>query len=284
MTFLAILAALGIGLLLRFARAERIRGAGWMRASLAALVGLAERVPGPAMLWSAAVVLVPMGVAWLAFVWLESMGVLPAFAAAVIVLVFMLGPRDLDGELAAYAEAASAGDEARQKTIAARLLGEAVPESEGERHRAVTETSLVTANDRLFGVLFWFAVLGPAGAVLYRSAALARGIGGDESRDTARRLHGILAWPPARCTAIVYALAGSFEEAVADWKAYYDECSAHFFEVNEDVLACSGCGALRLSPGRDGELSLIRSARQLLLRSLAVWLTAFAVLTLAGWA
>ena len=155
---------------------------------------------------------------------------------------------------------------------------------------------MVQANNRIFGVVFWFMVLGPAGAWLFRVADLirrraafeaARDEDGEQGLATylivVRRVHGVLAWMPARLLALGFALAGSFEDAVSDWRGYYENCADQFFEVNDDVIACAGCGALQ---GREEptEVEGARGAMSLVLRTLFVWVFFIAVLTLAGWA
>jgi membrane protein required for beta-lactamase induction len=104
----------------------------------------------------------------------------------------------------------------------------------------------------------------------------------------AQRVHGALAWLPARLLALGYALAGSFEDAVSDWRAYYQHCSEHFFEVNDAVLASAGGGALRnrafAAEAETEAQQTMRGALRLINRTLIVWLTAIALLTVFGWA
>src|SRR4030095_7524875 len=101
----------------------------------------------------------------------------------------------------------------------------------------------------------------------------------------AQRVHGVLAWLRARLLAVGYALAGSFEDAVSDWRAYYQHCSEHFFEVNDAVLACAGAGALRNRAfAEDVDAQVVGGAMRLVNRTLIVWLTAIALLTVVGWA
>ena len=74
--------------------------------------------------------------------------------------------------------------------------------------------------------------------------------------------------------------------ADGDWRAYYQRCSEHFFEVNDAVLASAGAGALRnraLAADIDGA-QVVNGAMRLVDRTLIVWLTAIALLTIAGWA
>ena len=98
-----------------------------------------------------------------------------------------------------------------------------------------------------------------------------------------RSLHGLMAWIPARLLAMGFALAGSFEEAIADWRGYYDNCAPRFFDVNNDVVACAGVGAT----GRATEscavapAARVRAAIDLVVRTLwLIWCPVIAVLTL----
>jgi AmpE protein len=204
----------------------------------------------------------------------------------VVVFWFCLGPRDLHTQAEAYIEAAQAGDETRAAAAAGALLDTTPPASAAERTQAVTRAVLKEANARTFGVLFWFGLLGPAGALLYRCADLQQRLqrkdASQEFRDAAERLLGVLAWLPAHLTALGYALAGSFEDAVSDLKGYYHDCKLQFFQVSEDVLVFGGLGAIRGTVGEDAGVSRLKSALGLVRRTLLIWLVIYALLALFG--
>ncbi|MCG8434027.1 MAG: regulatory signaling modulator protein AmpE [Gammaproteobacteria bacterium] len=235
------------------------------------------------------VALVPVTAVLIVLWILNEISTLLPFAGAFIVLVMTLGPRELHGEITAYIAAVEDKDEQRATAAAERIIGATPPAEEAERCHAVIRGVLVNANDRLFAVIFWFSLLGPLGAVFFRGAELLRhGLAeeyGEDSEfaDAANRLHGILAWLPARLLAGSYALAGSFEEAVTDWRAYYDNCSARFFEINNDILGCSGAGAVRLAAAsRGAEMEYLHATANLLNRATVIWLASLALLTLSG--
>lgn len=221
-----------------------------------------------------------------------------AFVFAVLVLVYTLGPRDLDADAEAYINALDVADEEDAQRCAAVILETEPPAEAGERTRLVADALLVKANEAVFAVLFWFAVLGPAGAALYRLAWVLKkkaGAGAEETSDfaaAAQRLHGIVAWLPARLLAAGYALAGSFEEAIHAWRGYYDKWSIRFGDSNVGVLVCAGNGALHRDVERDASVEdrveagtdLIRAVLGLIWRTLVIWVTVIALLTLAGWA
>ena len=208
---------------------------------------------------------------------------------AIAVLVFCLGPRDLGLELTEYRAALTANNDELATRLARGLLGTEPPEDMDAQARAVTHAVLTQANLRIFGVLFWFAILGPFGAVLYRAVAeLCRHLAQthDDFAWAARRLAEILDWLPARLTAFGYALSGDFEAAVLRWRnSSVDD--AHWGLSADDVLIATGTGALDLDEGSRDNLTwdqVLQSAMSLVWRTLVMWVFVIALLTLAGWA
>ena len=208
------------------------------------------------------------------------------------VVLFSLGPRDLDAEATSYIEAVEAGDDERATGIAKDIAGEPMLAQSGRRDRQVAEAVLVQFNERVFAVLLWFVVLGPMGAILYRLTALARQHGSIEDEEefvsAATRLQGILDWVPARLIALGFALAGSFEDAVTDWKAYYNRKAEHFWQINADIIVATGRGALCFGEGEDTDdthgSARVRSALALVLRTLILWVVLYGLVTIAGFA
>lgn len=244
------------------------------------------------------VVLIPVApVAFVAVVFTDILWGAIYILFAVVVLLFCLGPRDLGTEVDDFVEATRDGDVERARHVARELLETDPPATSGRRALAIEEAVFVQSTNRSFGVILWFVFLGPAGAWLFRVSDLMRRRALFEAGrlqaagqprpayvDSTLRLHGILVWLPARMTAITFALAGSFEPAVADWRDYYRDCSEHFFEVNDEVVARAGLGALG---NRDAEDPLqvangAEAAMSLVNRSLIIWIVAVAVLTAVG--
>lgn len=284
MSFLSIIVAL---LLERFAEPlEHWRRFEWYRGYQRFL---SERL-GRWQSWNGPVgVVVTVGLPVLAVALILEL--LSSFAAGLLaglvgiaVLYYSLGPRDLTREVRAYL-GLDGEDSERAREAAAGLGGRAG--SEADRDGAVRDEILAGANDRLFGVLFWFLLLGPVGALLYRLAALSgSGQQPDESGFgvAAGRLWGILAWLPARLLALTYALAGYFDGALARWRAYREEPPASFVESSPAVLIQAGQGALDVADAQgrpDGDS--VAAALDLYHRALGVWLIALALLTLSGW-
>lgn len=265
---------------------EEMRRFGW----LDLLVQQVRRWPwadGPAGV--TVVVLLPPLAVWLLGVLSRAIGWPLFFLFAVLVLLYSLGPRDLEAEVEAFLDARERGDEEAAMLYAADMLGSTSVDGSAKLTRAMLETMLAEANERFFAVVFWFILLGPVGALLYRVAVLARrGSVGEASgfAAAAQRLHQILAWLPARLTALAYALSGSFVDAMHTWR----EEAAKGLEGSRFILVASGFGALRYQPAEeDGvvpdlaeEDSYIHEALALIRRAALVWLVVLAVFTLAG--
>ncbi|MEW8205650.1 MAG: regulatory signaling modulator protein AmpE, partial [Candidatus Thiodiazotropha taylori] len=142
-------------------------------------------------------------------------------------------------------------------------------------------------------VLFWFILLGPLGAILYRLATwmpqsdqAAQDI---DFKLNTRQLVIILDWLPARVTAFCYAIAGSFEDALYGWRSYQESRQSEFSDSNTGTLICTGGGAMRLTTLLDEAYAgahlytyLPKAAMALIWRSLIVFLVIVAFLTFTG--
>lgn len=245
--------------------------------------------PAGAGIWiTLGVVLLPVvPVAWVAWSFHDALAGVAYVLFAAAVLFFSLGPRDLLAQLNEWVAARERGDEASAEAIG-RDIREAQDGDDEPTAYALESAAFVQANHRIFGVLFWFMVLGPAGAWGYRVADLFRrymratGTGG-RATQLCERLFGAVTWIPARLLAFSYAVAGSFDDAFEDWRAYYHRTSASFFLVSENILSAAGVGAIRRRCPGGGSLDSMRAVRALLRRTLVVWITVIAALTLVGW-
>jgi len=207
---------------------------------------------------------------------------------SVAVLVYCLGPRDLAADVDTYCEAQASGDPELHKRAAGLLLADDALAGDGAGYARQASTAvLVQANDRLFAVLFWFALLGPFGAVLYRSVAVLyqqRHEPG-EFGDSIAWLNSALVWLPARLVALGYALSGHFDAAIEGWREAHRSPPGGS-EGSLQVLELTGAGALGTEESSDTQQGAqrVRAAMRLVWRTLWIWLVVIALLTLAGWA
>jgi len=208
---------------------------------------------------------------------------LDIFSAAfgMVIFLYCLGPGDLYNEVELYLKARENGDDEQAQNYASAIMGDDASRSPDQQIVDVMHAILYQSNDRFFAVIFWFIILGPFGALLYRLTSHTKIHSTNITLSSAaKRLRAILAWAPAHLTAMGYALTGNYEGASSSFrdKQKVDDLS----ESNYNTLLSAGLGALRdCAPGE--ETSCIASTRALVLRTLVVWLAAIAALTLIGW-
>lgn len=220
---------------------------------------------------------------------------LVALVFAIAVLIVCIGRRGTEEEIEAYQSAIERKDgEAAYLHVRELLPGEP-PQSATELHRRVLEMVLLRNHERLLAVLFWFVVLGPFGAVFYRTTTQLKTLMHSEHAfdpgyvESVLRLQGLLDWVPVRITALCHALVGSFADAVQQWRI----AAASAIDVytgNRAVLIGSGLGSLRLQDDVVTSLEdpesfgfTLSETRALVYRTAVLWVTAFAVLTIVGW-
>ena len=219
---------------------------------------------------------------------------------AIVVLFFSLGPQDIGEETREYCKALESENEEEIQQAAKAIVEGDVPEDPHDRIERVEESICVQANNRLFAVVFWFVVLGPLAAWAYRVTDLirrravftaSRSEEPDDHalliRDAAVTLHGWLAWIPARLTAVGYATAGHFDEALAALRAPTEERDATASEHSEKLLARVGIAALALQDEPDETITErgVRgaiAANSLVFRQLLIWAVIIAAMTLYG--
>lgn len=249
--------------------------------------------------WGIALALVPplLAVGLFQLALDEPLYGLAGLVFGIAVLFYVWGPRDLDLDVDAIA---AANDPLSRREAAARLWPEGeTPSLDGG---SLVEAVFRNALQRWFGVLFWFLLLGPFGAVLYRLTALsaegeaARELPG-ETIEGARTLLAILEWPVAQLLTLALALVGNFDTVLGAWresggaalsldnrflgavarasvKTELAEEAADYAEENG-----TGTGAAALAASEQPEL---RDAMSLVWRSLLVWLAVLALFVIAG--
>lgn len=86
----------------------------------------------------------------------------------------------------------------------------------GNREVKQEHSEYVVVHETSFGVLFWFAILGPIGAFLYWFLVVSTNTSAQLGKSLPS-LHALAAWIPARITGFIYALMGNFTSGFRCW-------------------------------------------------------------------
>jgi AmpE protein len=185
------------------------------------------------------------------------------------------------------------GDQERARAVSFELAE--------SRRRGVNEVEVieeaifVQAPNRIFGVVFWFIVLGPVGAWLFRvSDLLRRRTAFEAARDDAigermlpvvERVHALLLWLPVRLAALGFALSGSFDDALNHWRSQTAVPGEALHRRNDLLAAGVGRAAMTGFLEQPANSSLAaRNAMRLVTRTLFIWMIVIALMTIFGWA
>ena len=218
---------------------------------------------------------------------------LPLFAFAAIVLFFCMGPRELEADIDAIVKAP---DRDQRFAAAQALRADSADPPLPLEAAPLVESAFASALSRWFGVLFWFVLLGPAGALGYRmiqliarSAAFADTLDASQHALVERTLR-ILDWAPAHLMALTLALVSDFDAVLRTWRDWHVARGRWLTldlgflgaiarsGVDADVVAGDGYAADVNDP-----LNELEDARRVLRRILVAWLAVLALLVLAGW-
>jgi adenosylcobinamide-phosphate synthase len=224
------------------------------------------------------------------------------WALDALLLYLALGGRSLAEHAARVAADLAAGDLAAARRHVGWMVSRdtAGLDADGVA-KACVESTLENGNDAVFGALFWFALLGGPGAVLFRLANTLDAMWGYKTERfldfgwAAARFDDALNYPPARLTAVSYALFGRTRAALASWR----QQAPHWESPNAGPVMAAGAASLGLAlggaavyhgqleqrpalgAGRPARADDIARVLKLVRRSLLLWLALYLCLGLA---
>src|SRR5579862_1321828 len=125
-----------------------------------------------------------------------------------LVLLYCLGPQNLWADSFACINPATSD-------YFKKLFHVTDVDDKQKLHKQLLSSIFIEANRRVFAVIFWFVILGPIGAILYRTITLSAQ---EETKETttielakcARTIETILDWLPIRIFTFLFALGGHF--------------------------------------------------------------------------
>lgn len=242
-------------------------------------------------------------IAFVVYLLSRQLSWLAVLAWNVAVLYLALGFRQFSHFFTDVESALRGGDLARARAVIARWRGDSANElTAGEAARVAIELGLQRSHRHVFGVIVWFALLGAAGAIIYRLAALLNdrwgaaqdGDAGAFGRFAARAFE-CMDWLPLRLTAFSFAVAGDFMGAVECWRT-----QARTWRLRaQGILLAAAAGALgvklggvlhqdsgieyrpQLGDGDEVDVDSMESAAGLIWRALVLWLFLVLLVTLA---
>lgn len=237
----------------------------------------------------------------------EALGLL-GFLFSLLVLVYCIGPKRVLHTARLYIDAGEHEDEHSLKSYANELLEDDsnTEENNNDTNKKICEKLVYSTNEGILGIFFWFILLGPMGALMCRmvnilyTESLQQADEPDDDQEqesdeeqssagafaefnnSVRMLYAILLWLPAQITILTFAITGSFIDTLQQWKSRLSKDYLNPKEI-EATLFASGLSALQIEPEtQQCELSTVHEVLALCWRSIIVWVTALALLTLAG--
>ncbi|WP_347989354.1 adenosylcobinamide-phosphate synthase CbiB [Methylomonas sp. AM2-LC] len=169
-----------------------------------------------------------------------------------LTLYFCIGARSLQQHAQAVHIALQANDLSDARLQVSKIVSRQTAHmSDADIRRATIESVLENGADAVFAPLFWFVLLGPFGAVLYRLSNTLDAMWGYKTLRyrhfgwASARFDDAMNWLPARLTALSYTVLGNSSQALQAWRYH-----APLLESpNAGPVMSAGAGALNLQLG-----------------------------------
>lgn len=192
------------------------------------------------------------------------------------ILLYCLGPQNLWADTFSCISALGQDKQAEEKVKKSSRSGYSQ-----SLHKHFLNNIFIEGHRRVFAIVFWFVILGPIGAVLYRtvslSAANTEAINVDLTQ-TSRAIEAVLDWLPVRVFAFIFALGGHFVQVLSCWQ----KKMLRGLDGNETILTDCGIAAIGIEDKNkvleDGTIE--KHAINLLDRAFIITLVAIALLVM----
>jgi adenosylcobinamide-phosphate synthase len=232
-----------------------------------------------------------------------------AFPLGIGVLYLTMGFRQFSHFFTGIHRALRLGEVEQARQLLAQWRGRSGDRlTTSEIARLAIEQALLASHRHVFAPVLWFAVLGPAGALLYRLAHSFDELWGERGEmefgqfgEFAHQAFVLIDWLPLRVTAASFAVVGDFEDAVHCWRTQADRWP----NGGSGILLASGAGALgvrlgmpvhdviqdtgdasdrpELGLGEDADPDFMQSTIGLVWRSLVLGLAMLALVWISSW-
>lgn len=198
---------------------------------------------------------------------------------SLFIVIYCLGPRNLWVDIFSSLQSLEGDEQSAalklQETFSIHETGFSA------MHGRLLDSIFVETNRRVFAVLFWYILLGPVGAVLYRLINLCAKpsiIETSSARKEAYFLENLLDWVPVRLLTFLFALGGHFSQVITVWRGMLllPPTGNH----NELLLTECGEAALGVDASTPTTGALEKQAVSLLDRVFVMWMVLVAAVTL----
>lgn len=163
----------------------------------------------------------------------------------IAVLMYCLGPKNLWVQV--YSCLSEIHKEDPKSVVEQVQSSFGIPPVENSQvfHQKFTRAIFTESYYRVFAVIFWFLLLGPVGAILYRSISICAKDSPLGVSTTAAKVQRVLDWVPVRLFTFIFALGGHFTDVISIWEhsikkglSYNDillsECGVAALDVMEE--------------------------------------------------
>lgn len=222
---------------------------------------------------------------WLVAAMLGGVSAVFEFAFGIVVLSMSLGPSDPIRQTQDYIKALQADDADEARLHAAKIMGREATEEPAIVAERVKEMLFIKVCSSILGVFFWFIVLGPVGAALFRlSCLLQRRYEGTQSgfANSILDLYQVLMWIPARLTVLCFAVVGSFVDTMRSLRKVSD-----LWQRDSDgLLFEAGLGALHVhdcSADKEVDIDSLVECLSLAKRTVLACITFIAMFVIGSW-
>lgn len=196
--------------------------------------------------WVLAVI--PLTILATALSWLPYIG----WLVDILALYCALGMRSLGEHVQPVADALRRQDLDEARTRVGYLVSRQTSDLDAtDVARAATESVLENGSDAVFAAIFWFAVAGAPGVVLYRLSNTLDAMWGYRNERferfgwAAARIDDVLNYIPARLVALTYAVLGKTRAALRCWR----QQAPLWDSPNAGPVMAAGAGALGVALG-----------------------------------
>lgn len=211
------------------------------------------------------------------------------FIFSTIILFYTLGPETFYDRLKEFCQAKQNNDQASARWFVEKIVRRSIDDDEARQlPNTLINNLFPIVNDRIFAPIFWFALLGPFGALLYRGCSRLEYICTSTQPtlllNNIRTLLSLLNWLPSRLVALGFMMMGNFLNCMHACKIPGSPSFFSFNQVHSNaLLSCIGKSAIN-TPSNPEEINHfhLQAAAALIRRNIELTLGILAIFTLTG--